>query len=365
MDLINATPMRAGYTLGLDPSGQERIVVVVKGTFEMPSEGGGAAIHSIQEPLVFADSFTGDPGQSAVVYESDFAPQKPFCDVLLLGSAYAPYGQPVDIVSVGLRVGLLRKQFEVVGKRYWAVPLAGSPTPSKPEPFVRQSISYDVAFGGGVTTVGTPEMVDRYAPNPVGVGYCKFRSEDVFGTWVPNTQEAGTPIRSPHETYRPMSFGPLGRNFEERLRYAGTYDENWLDQHFPFLPPDFRLQYYQAAPSDQQLAHLKGGECVELQNLTPLPLAPFKLPNISVPIEFSDVNAQHTMCLGCLDTVLLEPDEGRLQLTWRASLALKRNIQEISQVVIGRMPRGWYRARKLGKTYYPSIRHLPAANRGQ
>ena len=31
---------------------------------------------------------------------------------------------------------------------------------------------------------------------------------------------------------------------------------------------------------------------------------------------------------------------------------------EVAQVVAGRMPRGWYRARELGKTYYPSLKEL-------
>ena len=51
-----------------------------------------------------------------------------------------------------------------------------------------------------------------------------------------------------------MSFGPVGRGWHPRLGYAGTYDQNWLDNVFPFLPADFRDDYYQAAPADQQIA---------------------------------------------------------------------------------------------------------------
>ena len=45
-----------------------------------------------------ADTFTGEPGFSAPVYEVDFAPRKPRCDVLLVGSAYAPEGRPATRV---------------------------------------------------------------------------------------------------------------------------------------------------------------------------------------------------------------------------------------------------------------------------
>ena len=93
MELINATRMVADHTMGLEPSGRELLVVVVKGTFVLPrSASETLRLAEEQLPLVMADTFTGEPGFSAPVYEADFAPRKPHADVLLLGSAYAPYG---------------------------------------------------------------------------------------------------------------------------------------------------------------------------------------------------------------------------------------------------------------------------------
>ena len=37
MELINATRMVAGYTMGMEPSGRELLVVVIKGTFALPA----------------------------------------------------------------------------------------------------------------------------------------------------------------------------------------------------------------------------------------------------------------------------------------------------------------------------------------
>ena len=119
MELVNATGMVAGYTMGLDPNGRERIVVVIKGTFAISEGGGDLLLADEQRPLVMADEFYGEPGLSAMQRESDFAPMKPHCDVLLLGSAHAPGGRPVDRVSVGLRVGSFVKGFDVVGDRVW------------------------------------------------------------------------------------------------------------------------------------------------------------------------------------------------------------------------------------------------------
>src|SRR4051794_12615314 len=115
MEFINATRMQAGYTMGLEPSGRELLIVVVKGTFVLPKNGEPVRLHDEQLPLVMADTFTGEPGLSAPVYEVDFAPRKKRCDVLLNGSAYAPGGKPTSRVPVGLRVGAMTKTFDVLG----------------------------------------------------------------------------------------------------------------------------------------------------------------------------------------------------------------------------------------------------------
>ena len=57
----------------------------------------------------------------------------------------------------------------------------------------------------------------------------------------------------PWGDYRPMGFGPGRPRLDAPLSYAGTYDQNWLDNVFPFLPADFDERYYQAAPEDQQI----------------------------------------------------------------------------------------------------------------
>src|SRR5215813_10890290 len=105
MELLNATGMQAGYTMGMRPDGRELLVVVVKGTFAIPQDWDEPKLAEQQVPLVEADTFTGEPGLSAPIYESDYAPSKPRCDVLLLGSAYAPYGRPAERVRVSLRIG--------------------------------------------------------------------------------------------------------------------------------------------------------------------------------------------------------------------------------------------------------------------
>jgi hypothetical protein len=54
---------------------------------------------------------------------------------------------------------------------------------------------------------------------------------------------------------------------------------------------------------------------------------------------------------GTLDTVLFEPDEGRFSMVWRVRLKLQRDIFELSQAVVGRMSRGWWRSIETGKDF--------------
>jgi hypothetical protein len=152
-----------------------------------------------------------------------------------------------------------------------------------------------------------------------------------------------------------MGFGPIGRNWVPRYPFAGTYDQNWLDHVFPFLPQDFDDRYYQAAPEDQQIDYPQGGEEVQLLNLTPEGRTRFRLPTLGVPVVFFRKQGEPEHQQAVLDTIVIEPDLQRMLLTWRASVALKRNIFEMAQVLVGSMSRAWWRARRLGKTYYPSI----------
>src|SRR6188474_2204189 len=147
MELLNATRMKAAYTMGIKPDGRELLVVVVKGTFQIPKPGHWAELAEQQVDLVMADEFTGEPGFSAPKYESDFAPIKPRCDVLLNGSAYTPGGEPIKRLKVGLRIGAMEKTFSVVGNRFWRKWLLFT-WKTSPLTFVKMPISYDNAFGG-------------------------------------------------------------------------------------------------------------------------------------------------------------------------------------------------------------------------
>lgn len=351
MELINATRMVADYNMAVEPSGRELLVVVIKGTFRLPRPGEAPEKFALQDeqlPLVMADTFTGEPGFSAPIYEADFAPRKPRCDILLLASAYAPEGRPASRVDVGVRIGGWSKRFAVFGPRHWDCAL-GSASASPPEHFVKQEIAYDVAFGGTDLRHDDPVEHAAFVSNPVGCGFHKhIRREWVDGAPMPRTEEASRGVSDPGGDYRPMAFGPVGRSWHPRYRFAGTYDDQWLEEHFPFLPPDFDAQYFQAAPLDQQVPmdFFKGGPMeVLLANLTPEGLTRFTIPHLVASVHVFPKHGKREDYTATLDTVVIEPDQQRFSLTWRVARPLHKNIFEIAQVLVGKKGREWWQQR--------------------
>jgi len=336
MELVNSTRMVIGSTVGMEASGRELLVVVVKGTFRLPKLGEDVELHQEQLPLVMADTFTGAPGFSAPMHEVDFALRKHRCDILLLGGAYAPHGRPIKRIPVSLRIGNWTKTFAVVGNRRWDAGGGGVRTTGA-ESFVSQPFSYDVAFGGVDANHEDPAKHAAFMRNPVGRGFHKhLDSKWVHGTPLPNTEELDRPIDAPDGHYTPMSFGPVGRGWEPRSRYAGTYDDEWVERIFPFLPPDFDEQYYQAAPLDQQLPFPVGGQAVSLVNLTPDGERNFVLPAFEAPMTIFPKRAQREDYNATLDSIVFEPEFERFTMTWRITRALTFSIFEIAKVVVGR-----------------------------
>lgn len=345
MEFINSTRLVAGYTTGYDPSGRESLIIAVKGTFRIPDEPGAPLVlHSEQSPLVLSDEFHGEPGLSAPRYEIDFALRKARCDVLLNGSAYAPGGRPTERVTVGVRLGGWSKQFSVVGNRSWF--WAAGPRATSPEPFTTMPLTYDRAFGGADLRHEDPAKHAAFMANPSGRGFHAHAvPEWLQDSPLPNTEELGETVTDPFGSYRPMAFGPIGRHWEPRYRFAGTYDQNWVDNVFPFLPADFDEQYFQSAPSDQQLALPLGQQTVSLLNLTPGGICEFVLPHFEAPIHIFPKKGGRDDLTAVADTIIIEPDLQRVTMTWRATRPLRKNLFELSQVLVGRKGPEWWQQR--------------------
>ncbi|MES9941151.1 MAG: DUF2169 domain-containing protein [Candidatus Thiodiazotropha sp. 6PLUC2] len=335
MEIISSTQFQTGYTLCHVHDGHELLVIITKGTFNIPKQGEFAELTEKQKPLVIADLYSGEPGYSSPLYELDYAPFKRHCDVLLLGSAYAPGGTPVTNVDVNLKLSTLNKSFRVTGSRNWE---AGkfAIRPGYPAIFDKMPISYDQAFGGIDNHHKNINKHSAFMKNPVGRGYhLQLNKSFIDGSPMPSTEQLNQPVTIPNGQYIPMSFGPVGRYWTPRLALAGTYDEAWVNNKYPLPPADFDTAYFQAAPVDQQIPYPQGGETVFLQNLTPQGETIFNLPEIEMPVTFFYKGGKQVKKSAFIDTITLEPDESLFTMTWRTYIPLTDSILEIPQVEIG------------------------------
>ena len=115
---------------------------------------------------------------------------------------------------------------------------------------------------------------------------------------------------------------------------------------FPFLPADFDERYYLSAPPDQQLATPIGAPEVTLINLTADGRRSFKLPDFEAPVHVFPKKGEREDYKAMLDTIVFEPDQERLTMTWRVARPLKKNMVEIAQVLVGKKGKEWWQKRE-------------------
>lgn len=325
LELQNDTPFSVALFPGLDEEGAEHVTVVVKGTFRL---GGGAAIGPAdeQEPIHHAEVFHGEPGASSVRYESDACPAKRGTDVVLNGHAHAP--KPVGSLDVSLAVGPLQKTVRVFGDRVW-VAVPGGFTASDPVPFTRMPLLYERAFGG-VDGSDPDHTADRR--NPVGTGFMTGRGQAVEGLRLPNLEDPRRPVRAPSDRPPPAGFGFLARHWLPRVTFAGTYDARWKDERCPLLPADFDDRFFNgASPELTSPRPLAGGEEVRVLNASAGGLLSFRLPSVllEVALSIKGAAAHHAPSL---DTVVIEPDAGRVLVTWRVTVPTRRSFLYLDHV---------------------------------
>lgn len=329
--LINNTPFAAERAFVRDQNGAEVWLVAVKGTYSINVDG-STTLAENQTPICMAPEFTGAPGKSSLLYESDLIHTKPSTDVILHGHAYAPNRRPNASVDVTMKVGKISKTLRVFGERTWQNAVIGLKM-TEPKPFLKMPLVYERAFGGVDQKSESSNKHGWEKRNPVGTGF-GMQAEHVAGQMLPNVEYPEELISSWKHRPRPAGFGPIARDWSPRVELAGTYDEKWQQERHPLLPSDFSERFYHCAPQDQQTPdYLKGGESVELQNLSPGGLLRFKLPRVWLAFQtsFGKENVAHH---AKLHTVIIEPDFPRVIMVWHTSLLCHNKEHKLEQTVI-------------------------------
>lgn len=324
LQVLNTTPYPATLAVFPSPSGVECAYAAVKISYDLTT--GVPQVAASQAMFLGADVYWGDPASSSLRAAADLTLLKPSTDVLLIGRAVAPAG-PVQSMEVAVRVGTLSRRLRVFGERVWQRE-GGGWRPTAPKPFERLPLRWELAFGGQ-SRAHPDHPPEADLRNPVGRGFVASWDTDPVGVPLPCIEDPEALLCHPHERPEPAGMAPVTAAWLGRARHAGTYDAAWQKSRAPYLPLDFDPRFFQVAPpaliAPQRLV---GGETVELQGMTGGGRAGFALPRPDLHMAF-DFAGRHIAAEPLLDTVLIEPDMARLQMVWRAELAVDKHLLKL------------------------------------
>lgn len=293
MNVIAIGPLPVSSLVWQGPANRI-LTIVCKATFTLcPGE---SPLSPVQQPLNSEDvHLENEPGRSMEA-PSDLVPFKARADVLLVGFAFAPRGEPVKSLVVRLVVGEIDKAFEVFGERAWGMDGALG----EGSRFTHMSLRYERAGGGAETA------------NPVGV------NTEIHGAGhLPNLQPVGFIPSRRGEIIAPVGFGPLSGTWpgrREGLGRLGALPERW---DLAPLPAEIDPAYFNCAPRDQQVERLREDERLVLENLHPQhPHLVTSLPRVR-PRAFADRGDGLQEVPLAADTLWIDTGAGICTLTWR------------------------------------------------
>jgi len=353
MNIINSTKYSVETTQTFDGNWEPNALVVIKASYDFPKENDQELTLSEEQcQIMDTDIDEGEPGFSTPFFENNWSFLKPKCDVVLKATAYPPKGYDKDILPVGFKVANRQKMAWVQGQQVWQKNSYGKMALSKKQPLASTPITYSRTYGGSwIANDDQPEEFNAYfLENPVGSGFAESQHLDFLdGKAAPCIFPENTDFKA-NKKFKPISFGPIGRHWTPRSQYAGTYDQNWLDNVFPKWPADFDSRYFQCAPEDQQIDYPNGSEVIELHNMHPeRPFISFKLPhNLKIPMVALLESREVKQIISKVDTIEIDADAQKINLVWRGALPLKRSVREVEMLALGKVCKRWWRSQVFG-----------------
>ncbi len=313
-NIVNKTDFAAGQHLTQDgQTGESLWIAALKASFSI-SKNGELTIAEEQAEVVSEPVYRDDEKESSLLYESDFV-IKPKIDLLLNAQAQASENEKTTKQLVGVRLNRWSKFLYVYGSRQW-IKVMGILTQTEPRPFKSVPIVYENAFGG-IDELSKNGAFD--IRNPVGKGFADSKSH-LTDLSLPQVENPDYPTRKTPKKNHVAGFGPISSHWQQRHRYAGTYDKDWQESRFPLLPLDFDPQFYQSAPEDQVFDAIVGGETMQLIHLYPgVPEINIVIPQIEIGCTFC-IDHEKSVQPGRLQTLIVEPEESRLSMVWTASV---------------------------------------------
>jgi hypothetical protein len=326
--------------------------VVLKGTFTLSP--GKLELAEEQLAIALGDELwdPDDAEVSSLKHAGEVVLGKPSTDLIVTGTARPAGREPLPEwdASIEVRGGgetKLAYRAQALGPRRWRHTRANGWVLSEPEPTLEVPIRYDLAYGGayrapasrpseGEAATGLRWVV--YEPNPSGLGFFDESALDPADELrAPQWQPRAQPVTKFNHEVPLTGFGPVARPWASRLKYAGTYDDAWLqktrEEVAKGLPTDyakdFDPRFFQCAhPELITPSYLEGDEQIVLCGLLP-GAAPFtlQLPGVRLIAHLLDGKKDGYLEQPNLDTVHIDLDAAMVSLCWRLTLHQARNVQ--------------------------------------
>lgn len=244
---------------------------------------------------------------------------KPRGEWIIAGAALAPGSEPVQGVRVTARLGSAEKHLAVFGDRFWRLTERGI-VMTEALPFDRMPIDEAHAYGG-----------QRFSENTRGKGHdARVILEAGYDAPLPNVEAAGRLIRFIDDMPHPAHFGPFAPDYAARMRYAGTYDQAWIQTRAPMAPDDFNPLFHCDAPLDQRLdGHFAGNEEFFVAGMTRGGQAAGRLPDVVVRgFVHRPADDSFTEIRMVCDTVTLFPNVTKAVMAFRGLVQCRDSFGE-------------------------------------
>jgi hypothetical protein len=323
LQIENHTMFKAALATFPNAKGVDTVYVIVTATFDLSPR---VTVSEQQQAPVIADQYYGDAGSTSMRYAGELHLGKPTTDVIVVGHARAPDGKPVSELAVGVRVAERSKVARVVGDRLWT-----GMQFTRPVPFAEMPLVYERAFGGLLEQKDGPALVEER--NPIGKGLSFARRRAAPGDVMPNIEDPKYPLSDGART-SPVGFGCIAPAWHPRRTFAGTFDETWRRTRAPYLPDDFQARYFNCASDGLVFdRYLQGGEPVSLMGMSPRGALRMTVPTLKLATSFV-LARQRLPRPNHLQTIVLEPDENRIRLTFHAELPCDKKVLQVDAVEI-------------------------------
>lgn len=308
---VNHTPFPSQYYQTIDQHGQMFHVIALRITYAMTGNNSGTLPYAKEQtPLCDEDVWSAEVNDSSPLWESDYAPYKPKCDILVVNAVSRPpmsewhqaITQNLDPDSrptakrwtCGLSVQWQNKNdgtdkadkaghdhktqswekfISVCGPRSFG--LLGM---SEPQAVSEVPIDWSLAYGGqikqpehdllnpdgSIKTAAGDKQWDTLQANPVGCGLNRSYGKAVPQLEMPSRLLQANPSyqASPtykdgiqHSKYPSVGLSATAKSWLPRRSLAGTYDDAWLQTQWPLPPLDHNYAFWNCAPLDQQIEH--------------------------------------------------------------------------------------------------------------